>query len=103
MAPSVDVQSAPEQPIKSANGGRAPAVDRVKANEIADDKIADRLGAKDMYIDAEKDTGMTIARRHSQQTLLTGQRRLVSMDRLNLRQAIPLREPHRHICHPSED
>jgi 2,4'-dihydroxyacetophenone dioxygenase len=32
------------------------AVDRVKANEIAEDKIADRLGAKDMYVDGEKDT-----------------------------------------------
>ena len=54
MAPGVDTQPQPAaaQP-KAANGG---PVDRVKANELKENKVADRLGAQDMYIDGEKDT-----------------------------------------------
>lgn len=55
MAPGVDTQAQPQAPHeKNANGNGA--VDRVKANEMAEDKIAGRLGAQDMYISAEKDT-----------------------------------------------
>ena len=54
MAPPVATESAHE-PVQSkpANGATH---DRVKNNEIKEDEIADRLGAADVYIDAEKDT-----------------------------------------------
>ena len=54
MAPSVAEQSVDLPHTKAANGDGK--IDRVKANELKEDKIATHLGAADTYIDAEKDT-----------------------------------------------
>ncbi|KAJ9611418.1 hypothetical protein H2200_004602 [Cladophialophora chaetospira] len=58
MAPSVAEESAPLPQTKSANGeaNGGEKIDRVKANELKENKIADHLGAADTYIDAENDT-----------------------------------------------
>lgn len=56
MAPGVETQAQPQAPHQKAANGSDGAVDRVKANELAENKIAGRLGAQDMYIDGEKDT-----------------------------------------------
>ena len=56
MAPAL-VETAPSVPqTKTAAPQNGGAIDRVRGNEIAEDKIADRLGAKDMYISATDDT-----------------------------------------------
>jgi len=54
MAPPAATEAAPLPQTKSANGDET--TDRVKANELKENKIADRLGAADTYIDGEKDT-----------------------------------------------
>ena len=59
MAPPVATESAPEPVHSKAANGSGPRDfrdDRVKQNEIKEDEIADKLGAADQYIDAEKDT-----------------------------------------------
>jgi 2,4'-dihydroxyacetophenone dioxygenase len=55
MAPSVAQEPIAATQAKHSNGTSA-VDDRVRNNEKKEDIIADRLGAKDMYIDGEKDT-----------------------------------------------
>lgn len=54
MSPPVAIETTPVQ-AKPVNG--TPQVDdRVKQNELKELAIADEMGGKDMYIDAEADT-----------------------------------------------
>ena len=56
MSPPVATESAQAPQTKAVNGNSQETIDRVKANELKENQIADKLGAADTYIDAEKDT-----------------------------------------------